>query len=535
MILIQVLGPFNILNAQGDSCRPKGRKECALLAILALSPSHRQTRKWLQSKLWSDRGEEQGAASLRQALLQIRKVLGDRANAVQADRTHIWLTPEMFEFDHLNPEKTSAAEEEILQGMDLKDNEFNNWLRDIRQTYKQKKPERIASDSVKVPAPVQKFAFQRQQREFADPHADELADLVIDAMMETALMIGNNALLDQRSDTGRTDATGTPDVTINTRLSRLGNEGIISVCALDRYGYLIWQIRRTIDLRAWFGFRMVQNEIAQQFQDFIIEMGNRRSAIDATLWTAEENACTAMLGVIQPGLVSIPSMEACAHRAVQMSPRAPYLALVGMCQVFRHGERIRGRQVEPDFVIETFARALHAGPANGLVHAFAGHAHSFLLNDVESGLAHTRNAVKLAPGSAICWGFYATSLAYSGQVEKALVACRKFRQLSRFSIIEPLVDSIECYISFISGDLHSAIKTGENSAKTIPDFRPTNLDLMACYALTGQKARARTVWGQLRQREPDLCADMIRSPEYPIVSSNHRELVVSAVQKMGLN
>src|SRR3954451_8686776 len=75
---ICVIGAFRILTPDGEDLTPPGRKARALLAILALTPTRRRSRPALQDKLWSDRGPEQGAASLRQTLTEIRKALGER-------------------------------------------------------------------------------------------------------------------------------------------------------------------------------------------------------------------------------------------------------------------------------------------------------------------------------------------------------------------------------------------------------------------------------------------------------------------------
>src|SRR3954451_7746293 len=74
---ICVIGAFRILTPDGEDLTPRGRKARALLAILALTPTRRRSRPALQDKLWSDRGPEQGAASLRQTLTEIRRALGD--------------------------------------------------------------------------------------------------------------------------------------------------------------------------------------------------------------------------------------------------------------------------------------------------------------------------------------------------------------------------------------------------------------------------------------------------------------------------
>src|SRR3954454_23420700 len=75
---ISVIGSFRVLAHDGEELTPRGRKARALLAILALTPTRRRSRAALQDKLWSDRGPEQGADSLRQTLTEIRRAFGDR-------------------------------------------------------------------------------------------------------------------------------------------------------------------------------------------------------------------------------------------------------------------------------------------------------------------------------------------------------------------------------------------------------------------------------------------------------------------------
>src|SRR3954453_639558 len=73
---IYVVGAFRVLAQNGEDLTPRGRKARALLALLALTPTRRRSRPALQDKLWSDRGPEQGAASLRQTLTEIRRAFG---------------------------------------------------------------------------------------------------------------------------------------------------------------------------------------------------------------------------------------------------------------------------------------------------------------------------------------------------------------------------------------------------------------------------------------------------------------------------
>src|SRR5262245_17131665 len=74
---LRLLGGFELRSAQGQGLTVAGRKVRALLACLALSPGSPWPREKLMALLWSDRAEEQARASLRQALADLRRVLGE--------------------------------------------------------------------------------------------------------------------------------------------------------------------------------------------------------------------------------------------------------------------------------------------------------------------------------------------------------------------------------------------------------------------------------------------------------------------------
>ena len=107
---------------------PRSAKAQGLIALLATSAKKSRARSWLQDKLWSDRGQEQGAASLRQALSEIRRALGPYRDAIGADRSRVWLADGAVRVD-LDP---SAGQAEFLEGIDVRDPEFETWLREER-------------------------------------------------------------------------------------------------------------------------------------------------------------------------------------------------------------------------------------------------------------------------------------------------------------------------------------------------------------------------------------------------------------------
>jgi DNA-binding SARP family transcriptional activator len=63
-----LLGGFQV-RAAGQAIDVSGRKERALLAVLAMPPGEQRSRDKLAGLLWSDRGDKQARDSLKQAVL----------------------------------------------------------------------------------------------------------------------------------------------------------------------------------------------------------------------------------------------------------------------------------------------------------------------------------------------------------------------------------------------------------------------------------------------------------------------------------
>lgn len=124
-IRITLCGRLRAVSAAGQDVTPRSAKAQGLLALLATSPNRGRARGWLQAKLWSDRPEAQAGASLRQALTEVRRALGPLSGCLKADRQSVALDADRVEIDDRGPG-------EFLEGLDLRDQEFESWLRDER-------------------------------------------------------------------------------------------------------------------------------------------------------------------------------------------------------------------------------------------------------------------------------------------------------------------------------------------------------------------------------------------------------------------
>ena len=101
-IIADLCGVFRIVTEDGRIITPRAAKAQAMLALLLTEPNMTRTRKWLQDKLWSDRGKKQGQESVRQSLQQIRRAFGDLSDilitvenqhTVSLDRDRVMIAP----------------------------------------------------------------------------------------------------------------------------------------------------------------------------------------------------------------------------------------------------------------------------------------------------------------------------------------------------------------------------------------------------------------------------------------------------------
>lgn len=103
-------------------------KARGLLAILGTSRNLRTARARLQDKLWSDRSPEQGGASLRQALAEIRRALGPDRDALVSGPGWVGLDGDRVRVD-LDPAPGQARETVVFaEDLDIADPEFDDWL-----------------------------------------------------------------------------------------------------------------------------------------------------------------------------------------------------------------------------------------------------------------------------------------------------------------------------------------------------------------------------------------------------------------------
>jgi TolB-like protein/Tfp pilus assembly protein PilF len=138
LLQIRLLGGFELRSGDGRDVASFGRKTRAMVACLALSLGKPWPREKLMALLWSDRGEEQARASLRQVLAELRRGL-DEPSPLRTEHDAVSLDPAMIALDAVAFEQLMKAGRlneaallyrgPLLDGHGVRDDAFEDWLR----------------------------------------------------------------------------------------------------------------------------------------------------------------------------------------------------------------------------------------------------------------------------------------------------------------------------------------------------------------------------------------------------------------------
>jgi DNA-binding SARP family transcriptional activator/TolB-like protein len=137
LLRLRLLGGLEVRTADGRDVTPPGKKLRALIACLAMPPGRAWSREQLIELLWSDRDEEHARGSLREALVKLRRSMGE-PTPLQANRETIALDPTIIHVDAVEFARLAEAGEldsavdlyhgELLEGLSLPDAGFDDWL-----------------------------------------------------------------------------------------------------------------------------------------------------------------------------------------------------------------------------------------------------------------------------------------------------------------------------------------------------------------------------------------------------------------------
>jgi len=145
-----LIGSFRLIGPDGKNALPRGRRARALLAYLIVEHPRPVTRDRLATLLWSDRGEDQARASLRQSFHELRELTGP-VGPLLVSRSAASIAPGVIATDIEAIDRLVAAQDArglaerleaallpLLSDLDDISSDFDDWLRIERDRYRRK-------------------------------------------------------------------------------------------------------------------------------------------------------------------------------------------------------------------------------------------------------------------------------------------------------------------------------------------------------------------------------------------------------------
>lgn len=513
-IRIVLSGPFRMEGADGTDLTPKSAKSIGLIALLASHPQARRSRSWLQSRLWSDRGREQASASLRQALSQLRRGLGDHGDMLTVNRAFVAL-----KFDRIEVIRDPQGPE-FLEGLDLRDAAFEDWMRaerrgmapppdvTLRQAQTQgQSPALKRSDLIRNVYVQAQTTAQGPERLFEEMFIDCFERWV------------SEALICQVHRGPPEPHSGNP-ILVTVQSYAAGGKGFGLRLSIEES-----QTRRTL----WSGRKVIEAQGAPPVDhvDFLSLVHETTEALADGLVLrfkrTMDAADAAILGrmslhkIFSMNVGEVDHADQLLQKAYDLDPRAIFLSWRGQLRIIQEMERHAG-SADRRGEIEEFTRAaMRQEPTNSMVLSVAANAQLLIEDDVHAGLELARRAVSQNPANPFAWDAMSIGLAMSGRAQEAHLHQLRAFAISQKSPIRHFWDMGACLTSVATDKLEQARKLAHNASVMVPDFRPPLRYMAALDAAAGDTKAAQKSIEKLRKLEPDFTLKrMVEDEEYPV-------------------
>ncbi|WP_425073007.1 transcriptional regulator [Sagittula sp. S175] len=518
---IDVLGPLRLTSTSGEDCTPKGAKNQALVAMLALSPGMERPRRWIEDKLWSTFGPEQASANLRQALSKLRTAFGDDADILTADRSNIRLEPRRIRVDLLEEVIPSDERTELLEGLDVRDPEFEDWLR-------QERAQLQAMVSRATPQETRGILINCRSEDETPGRARIASDVLSNQIGES---IAEQVRAWRQADPVSVGAQGAPeaDVLIQSHLVDEGNGHMLFLKAVHQPSarILYSKLQRIDRLEAIY---TTEEDIARTIYEAADQILGKLPHVLAkdrpeTRSTALSRlAMYRMFSFEQDALREAYGLMEQAYRHDENGLYLAWSSMIRVIQMMEMSEADQGALM--DEAVELYYRAMEMSGDNGLVQAIVSKVRSTAFGDTAGVLDLARTAVERNPSGAFALKSLSEAYMGIGEMEQAFQLSARATRIARSSPFKHWWDTGHCFAAIACDRHDDAIASGEAATRSAPLSRPAHRALLSLYAKRGDLAKAQDVANKMAKIEPGFTLDkMVNDPAYPVRTLRNKGLL----------
>ncbi|MGB7317541.1 MAG: hypothetical protein WBC85_06190 [Planktotalea sp.] len=520
---VNYFGTFSLVAPDGRNVTPKGSKAKGLLAMLCEITEMRRGRRWLEGRLWSNRSAAQASGSLRQTLSEIKACFGEDDHVFGADRLDVWLNPEFIETDLDAIDNASTAERDLLEGLVIRDEQFQDWLNGFRARYGSVQSTPQSPAALPNLSKIKIRAIQSDRGTTIEQIAGNvIADQVAKSIEERLSARRFSSEHTKSPDT-------TPDLEIRCNVAKDGESGIVFL-----------QVHRGHDGRILFsGHRSVAGDLSEAISANIVQglvhsavskINHRMpSVFDLNRPEVAATGFTSLglrkLSRFDPqGLDDAQSHFASAHDA---DPNGVYLAWRAFA---RMAQLVEGAGSERDAHLEEVKQltsdTLQTSGDNGLAVALVALTRIMLDDDLIAPAELAQKAILWNENNFFAQQTLAVAHSAVGDTEKAYQISRACQNAFPQDELGHLWDLYHSLVCISSGRLDEARQAALRASQAAPAFVAPRRQLVALCANAGDLENARVHLNALRKLESDFSLDRyLNDPEYPVLTLRNAGLI----------
>lgn len=525
------------LGEGGRTLTPPSQKSRALMAMVATSEGMARSRAWLIDHLWSTKPLDLGQTSLRQTLREIRKALGAHAATVlRIDNFTVAFDPDAIVIDD-----AGRGTADFLEGIDIEDPEFEEWLTLERGRFPISVPASIRIRPAPAVVPPFTFRIDPPLVMTGDPEVAAVADDLIDRVVHTIMEEGLIRIHDRRigSVLAGTSADGSHAANLALRCSVRREGGDVSVgLALFDLGSerLAWMrgfrapvqaLSRGQDTDSWATIHHLIEAIWLEKDAFQKRMRHGEDGGDRIRAAVQD-----MFAV---GVADLSRAEGDFRALIPAPEGGRALAWLAFLATFRIGQRYVRHETEVHAQIRDYcAKALEREPRNALVLALAGHVQSYVFGNFQRAVELFEQSLRVNYGRPLTWDLYSVLHGYIGQAEVGYRCAQYARFLGQNSPYSAYFDASCLITAGLAGRAREAIRHGEAALEGMAQFATIHRHLASNYALAGESGKAAEAVRKLRLLEPGFSIDRLREAREPGLDTQGGQLFIRGLKKAGI-
>lgn len=513
LLEISLFGSCAVKGIGAHAFEITGSKHRALFALLATAPFGRRARSFLQEALWGVSCYDTGRQSLRRALSDIKHIMGDTYNLVLSS-TNSDVTLDLGTVQFLG----APGVGEFLEGLDVREPGFIQWLTGIRQNAAQLDGLFGHRRHSVLPAPLPVVAVLPFRAVGPDPHdavlGDWLAEEVCRSLSRSRLLAVISHLSSRQFVKTGFDLAGVASVLqanfcLSGSLRRVEGRIVLDVDFVDVSSSRILFTRQVSYAASDFlglsaaGIAVVVRTVGAAIADEAI--GHSAGYVPTEI--ADHRLLVAGVSLMhRTTLRDFARARELIEEALRRAPRTPEIH-AWLSKWYIHGifngwssDAPRDKQL----ALDHSARALDLSPDNAFCLTIDGFAHSNLFCRLDVAEQRYDLALSANPNEALCWLLKSALHTFRSEGEQAVRASQTALSLSPIDPFGYYYDAHTAGAYLAIEDYERALELATRSLqKNDRHLSTLRIILFAAY-YAGKTETLRSVAQDLMRRQPSF-------------------------------